>query len=163
MIGLGCVSIMNAVFMLKLFHYGRHNNPVPRWIQIMVLTVLANAICYTKIAYEDEILGSKTSLIDGKSGKKEAGEDGEKTGMNDIGASLTLEERRDLQETEKSHRVIDWQNVALIWDKFMFITTIIVTFGGLAIVFFLYVAEVLQNDIDLEEEGGIILDPPLDP
>ncbi|XP_072035419.1 neuronal acetylcholine receptor subunit alpha-9-I-like [Amphiura filiformis] len=131
MIGLACISVVNAVFMLKLFYYGRHNNPVPRWIQVVVLQFLSYAACYTKIAYEDEIfMGSKSSLIEADiKGKKEDGEEGEKMEMNS-GESMNREEKMNLQETEKRHRDIDWQNVALIWDKFVFLMMVIVTTGA---------------------------------
>ena len=48
----------------------------------------------------------------------------------------------------KSHRATDWQNVALIWDKFMMIIMTLMTGIALAIVFFLYVAEINRNEID---------------
>ena len=46
----------------------------------------------------------------------------------------------------KSHRATDWQNVALIWDKFMMIIMTLMTGIALAVVFFLYVVEINRNE-----------------
>ena len=43
----------------------------------------------------------------------------------------------------------------MIWDKFMMIMMGIMTTINLAIVFFLYVAEICQNDIDFEDDDGM--------
>ena len=165
MTALSCISIINAVFVLKLFYYGRHNHPIPGWMKLVLVKYLAPLVCYQQIAYDDDTEETRPNHSKPITlSQKQQQEDGnvEETQSNNMNKEtpeagdfyMDDDEPKD-EATRRSHMATDWQNVALIWDKFMMIVMTMTTCISLTIVFFLYVAEIQRDNRDFEHDDGI--------
>ena len=127
-------------------------------------------VFYKMIAYEDD-LGQTTSGTveskktekqekeeDGKKGRKKNAANGHRPSFRYWYGNWLRDEHQD-PAILKNHRVTDWQNVALIWDKFMMIMMALMTGTALAIVSFLYVVEVSHNDVLHNDGLGMDVEP----
>ena len=138
-------------------------------MKLVLVKCLAPLVFYQQITYDDDTGEDKPGRKIAQQPKEEdaEGEDesclkveqnaGRKWAISfsQYGGFYTDDDEEKDYETRKSHRATDWQNVALIWDKFMMIMMGIMTAIALAIVFFLYVAEIRRNDIDFEADDGM--------
>ena len=160
MIGLCCISIINAVVVLKLFYYGRFDQPIPNWVKLAV-KYLAPMVCKQQIGYEDD--REETKQVNRKPneppdyGTIEKDEEILEARLDANGFYIDDDGPKN-EVTRKSRRATDWQNVALIWDKFMMIVMTLTTCTSLTIVIFLYVAEITRDNLDLEPDKKTRLD-----
>ena len=128
-------------------------------------------VCYQQIAYEDDTKETKpdhSKPINMQQKQQQQDGNGEVTKTieketPEVGGFYIDDDEPKDEATRKSHRATDWQNVALIWDKFMMIVMTLMTCGSLVFVFFLYVAEVDQSNMDFELNEGAAVESEVSP